>query len=469
MYERIIYGSHTADYKHRIGLHEAERLKLLLVHNVTDNLYKYTGFHMCGIEEMTIMKQSAPEGRCKYELHLRINHSKIIGNDGNAIMKLSKDSINLMINIVDYFLKNVLKLEGQYGNDDFTKWSIERFDDAFDLYLEDDPRGYIYLMNQSLYLPLRSKFSVYDEKGLLPYSKRASESVYFYNKSYRINAYSKEHEVLNKHPDYEVNDVIHNLLRIERQSEQQYVKKYFPNRLVSDLKDERNIESMRQGLKDSIKEFWGTDDYFEIDYIKDEVSSYEENGDYSHSGLLNQDVLSGGRLLLHKNLDEKTRATFKKLGIAPAFVDFSVGDKCGYFTDDGSSDGQLRYCSFPSIYGLIDEVFPDIKRRNAYHSFAVPHYDTKRRDWRVSMTVHKHSTEKGIPDCANGRTFELCQERMFKKLVNHFNQNLVNGQDNEGIIQDMEMFKKTIKTAELKRQVKDYIDEHTKSGSNWSK
>lgn len=118
---------------------------------------------------------------------------------------------------------------------------------------------------------------------------------------------------------------------------------------------------------------------------------------------------------------------------------------------------------------MIDDVYPEPKQVKKYHSFTVPLYDKKNDRYKCSFRIHPVKGEKSIRKHASGKTYEICQECMFEKLVDHFEQNRINGQDNDGIMQDLELFKKTIKSAGLKRQVDDFIDKHTKSGSNWSK
>lgn len=457
MYQKIIYGTHTADYKHQIATREAAHIKNIFGFSATDNITGCKKLYQEGIDEFTINEYTPPGQKTRYELILKINHSRLLGGNGNLIMKLSKQNMQKVVKTVNHILKTVFKLDGQFGNNDFNRWSVERFDDAFDLYLDDDPRGYIYLMNQSLYLPPRNKYKVYDQKNLYPYSPKASESVYFGNNAYTINAYSKEHEVLKKHPALLADAETHNLLRIERQSSQQYISNYLPNRMIADLKDERNLGNMRQGLKDQIKTFWGKDEYYEKNYILEMVAEKKAKGEDAYSVLLNADVMNGGRLVNHKNIDKNILEAYKKLGIAPAYVDFSIRGKCGYFVDDG---GEIQYCSYPSIYGMVDDIFRDEVKRKQYHSFAVPHQDKNRGDWRVSLTLHIQPVRKGVPDSASGATFDLCQERIFEKLVFYFYHNRGNSLTNEGIIVDFQNFYKTVKNKELKKKIKEFLERY---------
>ncbi len=455
MYQKIIYGTHTADYKHQIATSEATHIKSIFGFTSTERINGCKKLYLEGIDEFTIHEYTPPGQRTRYAFILKINHSRLLGGNGNLIMELSKSNMRKVEKAVNRILKDVFKLDRKFGNNDFNKWSIERFDDAFDLYLDDDPRGYIYLMNQSMYLPPRNKFEVYDKKNLYPFSPRASESVYFGNNSYTINAYSKEHEVLKRNPMLLEDVETHNLLRVERQSNQQYISNYLPQRMVSDLMNERYIGAMRQGLKDQIKLFWGTDDYYEKNYVLDLVVEERAKGDNSYSILLNNEVMSGGRLITHENLDKNIRDAYQKLGIAPAYVDFSVGEKCGYFKDDG---GDLEYCVFPSIHGMIDDFFPDEMKRKPYHPFAVPHFDEKRGDFRVSLTIHFQPSRKGIPDSASGATFDLCQERIFEKLAYYYSQNKDNNLSNEGIMVDFQNFYKTVESKELKRTINEFLE-----------
>lgn len=455
MYQRIIYGTHTADYKHQIATSEAAHIKNIFGFATTERIMGCMKLYQEGIDEFTIHEYTPPEQRTKYELILKINHQRLLGDNGNLIMELTKSNMQKVVKAVNHILKDIFKLDGQFGNNDFNKWSIERFDDAFDLYLYDDPRGYVYLMNQSLYLPPRSKFEIYESRDLYPFSPRASESVYFGNKSYTINAYSKEHEVIRKNPSLFEDIDTHNLLRIERQSNQQYLSHFMPQRKVSELKEESNISNMRQALKDQLKTFWGSDDYYEKNYVLELVNEKKIKGYDSYSILLDDEVMSGGRLRTHKNMDKATRDAYMKLGIAPAYVDFSVRGRCGYFTDDG---GDTKYYSFPSVYGMVDDVFPDEVKRRKYHSFAVPHYDKKRGDWRVSLTIHIQPSRKGVPDSASGATFDLCQKRIFKKLADYYSQNKNNNLSNEGIIVDFQNFYKTVKSKALKITMNEFLE-----------
>ena len=455
MLQNIIYGTHTADYKHQIAKSEAEYIKNSFEYDNTKSIKGCMKLYQEGIDEFTIHEYTPPRQRTKYELILKINHQRLLGGNGNLLMELSKSNVQKVVKCVNNILKTVFKLDGQFGNNDFNKWNIERFDDAFDLYLDDDPRGYVYLMNQSLYLPPRNKFKVYDYMNLYPFSPRASESVYFGNKSYTINAYSKEHEVLRKNSRLLGDIETHNLLRIERQSNQQYLSNFLPKRIVAELNNDRNISNMRQSLKKQIKIFWGSDDYYEKNYVLELATEKRIKRDDTYSILLNDEVMSGGRLKTHKNLDKTIRDTYKKLGIATAYVDFSIRGKCGYFTDDG---GDTKYYSFPSICGMINDIFPDEVKRRRYHSFAVPHFDKKRGDFRVSLTIHIQPSRKGIPDSACGLTFDLCQERIFKKLAHYYSQNKNNNLSNDGIMVDFRNFYKTVESKELKRIINKFLE-----------
>ena len=454
MRRKIIYGGHTGDYKHRIGLSEAARIKNYFGFGTKHRLEKDTRLVRYGINEFSVNEIYVQGYRPKYELVLTINHSRMIGDNGDLIMEMSAANIKKLIRNVNYILKTVFKLESQHGNNDFREWFIERFDDGFDVYLDDDPRGYIYLMNQSLYLPPRSKLKIYYPHDLYPFSSRAYQSVYFGNNSYTMNVYSKEHTILRKHPEIIRDEATHNLIRIERQCEQQYISNYMPKRLVTDLENEHNIVTMRQGLKNLIATFWGTDNYCEMNYALETALYQIIYGNNQYGILLNNDVRSGGRLKTKSNLTREIRDGFQALHVAPAYVDLSMQGTCFGITNDGGDD---KYVIFPSLYNMIDAEYPDVPKRKKYGAFASPHFDKKRGDWRVSMTVHLQPASKGVPESASGASFDLCQERMFEKLRKFYQQNAKYGLSNDGIVLDINNFYKTLKSKDLKVKVKDFL------------
>lgn len=321
-------------------------------------------------------------------------------------------------------------------------------DDGFDLYLDQDPRRLVYLLNVSLQLPDNYKCRLYNEDNLIPYSEQAYESVYFKNNSFTINAYAKWYELKKKQPDISESDPTMMLLRVERQQcSQSYIKKYLPNRKVGDLLNKDYIGNMRYSLKNLIGNFWGKGRFcFEDDIEKLLNSIYVRDG--LSININNYKQLRYGRLSTHKNMDKKTYDWFAKKGLIPALVDPKTYDKLGFFMFNPES-----------LYEMIDQEFPDIKAKKQYSKFAVPRYDPVNNRFKISMTVHINYNEPGIPRGISGKTYEKCQENMFKALKEYYLVNEKNQKNNRGIVQDMSNFYTTVTSVALKKTIVTFLRE----------
>ncbi len=462
MYQKVIYGIHTGDYKHKISAKEARYIKTALGFRLNDIITENESLKRNGITFSIIEQRKLNMGTgtnttpktyngTNYYLFIRLNHSCVIGDNGNLVMELSAKNIKKTIKEINRILSTVFKLEAI--NADFTSWSIERIDDAFDLYLYDDPRLLVYLLNASLQLPTNTHCTYHKEYEMTPDCDRAFESVYFFNNSYAINAYAKWYELKKQHPNILESDPTYNLMRIERQSGQQYLKGYFPNRTVNDMQNMTNIMNMRSSLKDSIKTFWGTGDFCdEVFHAKYSMIAMLDRRSLSYDDYLkaSNDLMNGGRLYTHQNMDKYVLGWFADRQLAPAIITPSARYKLGILYKCPSH--------IMGLYNMIDQGFPDQVKKKLYHSFAVPHPDEKRGDWRVSMTVHIHSVKKGEPDSACGKTFDDCQKVMFIKLKQYYETNNMCGVNNDGLRNDFKNFYKTVKSRKLRREIREYLE-----------
>lgn len=458
---KIYYGFHTGDYKHTISQKEANLIKRLLGYSINDQVRNDTTFITVGVNELSIKETQRvykeniagkviEKTLFKYELILKINHSKLIGNNGNLIMEYNNANLNKMLTAMKGILSFFLKLNS--GNADFSTWSVERIDDAFDIYLDFDPSGYIDLLNQSLYLPTKKHLKYYKESEMYVGSPRASESVYFGNSSYTINVYSKWHEQRKKYSFITSSDPTYNMLRVERQNNQQYIRSFLTNRTVADLFDKNAIGNMRQSLKENIKIFWGTGDYYEYSLIFDCVTSIMNPNDEDYKLLLHDSVIKGGRLITHKNLDDEIYKEFRRFNIAPAYIS-SFSEKYYSCFSNG-----VKYSWAPGLYNIIDSEYPDLITRKKYNQFSTPVYEKRNDRYKVHFILHISSDEKGEDFYASGKTYDKCQENMFDKMKNVFGSNISNKENALRILEDICRFMHTVKNPTIKDIIEEFID-----------
>ena len=172
MIKKICYGIHTVVLKHTISRKEAMQIKRLLGKAPGEKIYRDTSYFVYGINELTIKEYSYPSqdknknigNNQKYKLELVVNCSRALGKNGNLVLDLTDRNIKKLQMTLNNLLRQVLKL-GE-NNNDIAIWTFDRLDDAFDIYLDIDPGNYIYLLNESLYLPSKKKFKVYQEADL---------------------------------------------------------------------------------------------------------------------------------------------------------------------------------------------------------------------------------------------------------------------------------------------------------------
>lgn len=457
----VKYGIHTTVLKHVISRREMMQIKRCLGYGPDETVSKDTSLFDFGIDELSIRevprcypsnKQGIESYRSslEYDLVLLVNYSRTIGGNGNLVMELTDKNIKKL----QAALNNVLCQQLRLGinNNDIATWFIERLDDAFDIYLDMDPGYYIYLLNKSLYLPPNQRFEIYHESDLCEGSKRAYESVYFGNKSYTMNIYDKWNEQKKKNPLITETDSTYRLLRCERQSNQQYIKRFLPYRKVKDLLDSRNIDTMRESLKGIIKTCFGVGNYYEYSFIFNLVSDECGNIAEPFRFLLENDVVNGGRLQNHRNLDIALYKEFNKLEIAPAYIDFCTASFWSMEDDNG-----IKYAYYPGLFNLICSEFPDIVMRKKYNVFSVPYRDKKHDRYKVHFIVHDTIGSKGSDYYCCGKDFDECQKRMFDKLKKiHVAVSKDIGLSNQ-VTDDMQRFLSTIKDKSLKQEIIQYL------------
>ncbi len=462
MIKKICYGIHTVVLKHTISRKEAMQIKRLLGKAPGEKIYRDTSYFVYGINELTIKEYSYPSqdknknigNNQKYKLELVVNCSRALGKNGNLVLDLTDRNIKKLQMTLNNLLRQVLKL-GE-NNNDIAIWTFDRLDDAFDIYLDIDPGNYIYLLNESLYLPSKKKFKVYQEADLFIGSERARESVYFGNGSYTLNIYDKWNEQKKKNPNTPQTDITYGLLRVERQSKQQYIKSFLPERSFMNLFDKRNIDTMRQSLLDILKTCFGIGDYFEDSLIYHAFSDEYGDVDKQDEFLFDNNVVNGGRLQTHRNLDPNLLKKFNSIGIAPAYIDFCTNN----FRNISDCNGN-KYAWYPSLYTIICSAFPDVYIRKQYNLFSVPYKDQKNNRYKVHFIVHDSYSCKGNNYYCSGKTFNICQERMFEKLKEIYNTVSSDITLSYMVTDDIQRFLQTIKDNSLKQEVKQYLQSLT--------
>ena len=184
----IVFGLHTGEMKHRISSRDAKNIKVSLGLKPSDTVEKYDGFYKNGLTEVTIEEnerryQDKASGEWKssttYMLVVKLNFARAISLGNYCLMPYTTGNMNKIIKAVSNTLKQ-LGLDGD--NRDFSGWTVERVDAAFDIQ-EPDTEGFMNLLIQNLNIGASGR------KKLAVRTQVENESVGFGNNSYTWNIY----------------------------------------------------------------------------------------------------------------------------------------------------------------------------------------------------------------------------------------------------------------------------------------
>ncbi len=226
------------------------------------------------------------------------------------------------------------------------------------------------------------------------------------------------------------------------------------------LFDKRNIDTMRQSLLDILKTCFGIGDYFEVSLIYQAFSDEYGDVDKQYEFLFDNNVVNGGRLQMHKNLDIESYKKFNDLKIAPAYIDSCTNS----FWNNEDCNGN-KYAWLPGLYNLISNEFPEAYIRKKYNVYSVPYKDLKNNRYKVHYIVHDSHSLKGNDYYSCGKNYNACQENMFEKLKVIYNKVSFDSTLAYQVISDIERFLETIKDDSLKHEVEQYLNIITGSTS----
>lgn len=268
----IVFGLHTGEMKHRISSRDAKNIKVSLGLKPSDTVEKYDGFYKNGLTEVTIEEnerryQDKASGEWKssttYMLVVKLNFARAISLGNYCLMPYTTGNMNKIIKAVSNTLKQ-LGLDGD--NRDFSGWTVERVDAAFDIQ-EPDTEGFMNLLIQNLNIGASGR------KKLAVRTQVENESVGFGNNSYTWNIYVKYTELTSKFEDrrmtgkpvtadeLEEAKTMKNVLRLERQNHTGAVKVLLPCRKIGDLLEADVRETIIQTMAAEIGLFFGSGDF----------------------------------------------------------------------------------------------------------------------------------------------------------------------------------------------------------------
>lgn len=270
--DNVVFGLHTGEMKHRISGRDADNIKASLGLKPSEKVAGYTGLYRSGITEITICEQeqkhqdkTTGEWRSKliYTLQMRINFARALGMGNYCLMPCTAANMNKVIPAISKTLKRI-GLDG--GNKDFSEWTVERVDSAFDI-LEEHTGRLMSALNQNLNIEASGR------KKLAITTQVENESVRFGNHSYTWNVYVKYTELMKEIADKQERGVpvtddeieeakkMAGTLRLERQNLPGAVKVLLPNRRVADLALPEVRENILQTMVDEIGLLFGLGDF----------------------------------------------------------------------------------------------------------------------------------------------------------------------------------------------------------------
>ncbi len=434
--DNITFGIHTINIRHQISRREAIKINNIIDTEGKTFLYPY------GITEINVIEGKQPKDGSfvsRYQLEIRLNMSKAVNLRENMMLTWDHKNIKAVIASVNTTLKSILKLETENSNL-LTGWKISRFDYGFDIDYEYLPL-LILLLHISLFIPLKSRLSLFKEKDLCLDYDMAHESLYLRNSSYGINIYDKYIELQEKGITLNESDPEYYLLRFEKQLyKRNYIKKVLPNCLVKDLLDDKNIYNARELLKNDCADLWGTGDYYYYPNIISNIRNIADPDFYKYESDF-KDIVNGGRLLTHKNIPSKIIDILERSNIARAFITDEIIAIC---------DMEPPIEKIQGLYNMVSTWFPT-KQCNG--KFAIPHYYNGR--YKTNIRIHPIYGAKGELISVADMDFKTCQRKILKKIVERIIPNEY--EKNLGLLEDLKNFYTTVKDKALKNNVQKII------------
>jgi len=187
---RVVFGIHTGTMKKWVSEKEANSIKAFFGVKPNEPLTDEMSLYSLGITKLWI-EEVRGKTKPRFYIHVTVNFARVLNISNLSIMPYSTASVRKVIAAVTAILKKLLS----NGNEQFSDWTVERLDTAFDVYEEHTPL-LMQLLNFSLDLSNSKK-----KCRLIPIpGKQLEDTVFqsmrFGNDSYVWNIYVKLAQLL---------------------------------------------------------------------------------------------------------------------------------------------------------------------------------------------------------------------------------------------------------------------------------
>lgn len=437
----VVFGLHTGAMKKWVSEKEANSIKSFFGLKPSEPLEDEMSFYSQGLTKLWI-EEVRGKTKPRFYLHMKVNFARVLGISDLTVMPYTTANMKKVITTVTAILKKFLS----NGNEQFSDWTVERLDSAFDVY-EQNSALLMQLLNYSLDLSSsRKKCRLIPIPGKQP-EDTIFQSMRFGNDSYIYNIYQKLAQLLSKGKaltDAELAEV-QQLLRVERQNHENAIKKLLPNGKVGDLAAAKVHESILRTMIDDIQLFFGTGDFYSSKGLEEQ---------YSNRVAEVKPIISAMRRITANSLANESAAytkdvaeVFSKLGIAPAGIQKQLAQQYGVDYMDG-------------LYSRIVSLYPRPADRRQYNSFPIPHKGADGR-YRATVTLYWVNQEKQKVSVA-GRTVEDYEMKVSRKLreVYLINRGFksVNPDALDKSFDSILRFRKMAKTKAVKAEIDGFIE-----------
>ncbi len=436
---RVVFGLHTGTMKKWVSEKEVNSIKSFFGVKPTEPLTDEMSLYPKGITRLWI-EEVRGKTKPRFYVHITVNFARVLGISNLTIMAFTPANVRKDIATVTAILKKLLS----NGNEQFSDWTVERLDTAFDVYEEHTPL-LMQLLNFSLDLSSsKKKCRLISISGKQP-EDTVFQSMRFGNDSYVWNIYVKLAQLLSEGKslsDAELEEV-RELLRAERQNHENALRKLLPNMKVGDLATAKVREAILKTMIDDIKVFFGTGDFYSWRGIKEHFSD--------RAAEIGPIVTAMQRITANSLISESAAYTkevaevFTKLGISPAGIQKQLAQQYGVDYLDG-------------LYNRIISVYQRPADKRVYGDFPTPHKGTDGR-YRAVITLYDALGKKrlSIADATlegyETKVFEKLREVYLLNRIGRVNSPVEYTQSADSILR----FSRTIKTKKVKQEVDNFL------------
>lgn len=436
-----MFGLHTAEFKRWVSRKEANSIKAFFNLNPNEKLTGTTYFYQNGVTRLWIEEVKGKKPR--YYLHVIINFSRALKLSNYKAMPYTIANVKKVFTAIT---KTLNELPISNDNAIFSDWTPVRIDSVFDIY-EEHTELLMILLNQSINLSDRKKRCSRIPIPGKTAEESISQSMRFGNNSFTYNIYRKIEEIFDKGKSITEKEKteVQNLLRVERQSHQDAVKKLLPDMKAYDLANSKVQDDILKIMIDEAALFFGKGDFYAWKRIE---KTYLPEHKADILKILDVMKQATNNSLETVQDDYKNVAdTFSRLRISPVGI---------------RKQDQIEFIQ--GIYNRITAEYPRPPDKRQYNSFPVPH---QTGDGRISANITLYDVNKGkrIISVA-GRSLEDYENKVLYKLkvtylINRPHMNL-NDVDRRNMAlksaDSIKRFFKVSKTAAARNEAKEFIE-----------